>query len=540
MQTEKILPKFLQGEEEMKNKLSLMFSLLLISAFVLAACGGGATEAPATEEPVVAPPTEEPAPAPTEEPAPAEPAGTLRIWADDTRAPILQDLADEVLAAYNLELIVELKSAIRDDFQVAAPLGEGPDIIVIAHDQAGTLVENGLLAEVDLGDKAGDFAPTALDACTFDGTLYCMPYATENLAFFYNTELVSSAPATWEEVLTVGRELKDAGSVDYVMAVTGTTYDAYPIFTAYGGYIFGKDANGNWNPQDLGVDSPGMIEGVQWLADGVANGDFPADWDWANNHALFETGAAPFIMAGPWALDRIRESGVPYAITSFPDGGYSFAGTQGFFINAQSDNVLLAQAFLNEFVASEDTMLRLYEAGGRPPAYLPALALVDDPDQVAFAEAGENANMMPAIPAMGSVWGSWNDAVVLARDGQQDAETALQNGAAQIRSLIENPLTGMVNVPGSYQAQAGCPGDWQPECAATAMTLGDDGLWHSGPFNLTAGEYAYKVALDGSWTTNYGSDGAPDGEDYTLTLDADSAVSFVYDPETHLVEVVTE
>lgn len=525
----------------MKHKLSLLFSLLLISAFVLAACGGGATEAPVVEEPAAAPTEEPAAPAPTEEPAaPAEPAGTLRIWADDTRAPILQDLADEVLAAYNLELVVELKAAIRDDFQVAAPLGEGPDIIVIAHDQAGTLVSNGLLAEVDLGDKAGDFAPKALEACTFDGILYCMPYATENMAFFYNTDLVPTAPTTWDEVLTVGRALKDEGKVQYVMAVTGTTYDAYPLFTSFGGYIFGKDADGNWNPEDLGVDSPGMIEGVKWLADGVAAGDLPADWDWANNHALFETGQAPFIMAGPWALGRIRESGVPYAITDFPSGGYPFAGTQGFFINVQSENVLLAQAFLNEFIATEDVMLKLYEVGQRPPAYLPALEKVDDPDLVVMAEAGVNANMMPAIPAMGSVWGNWNDSVVLARDGKQDAETAMTEGAAKIRALIANPLTGMVNVPGSYQAAAGCPGDWQPDCAATAMTQGDDGLWRSGPFTLPAGDYEYKVALDGSWTTNYGSDGAQDGPNYTLSLAAETAVSFVYDPATKLVEVVTE
>ena len=529
----------------MKKSLFVILSLVLIASFALAACGGAATEAPmeepVAEEPVAEAPAEEPA---AEEPAaeaPAEPAGTLRIWADDTRAPILQDLADEVLAAYNLELVVELKSAIRDDFLVAAPIGEGPDIIVLtAHDQAGTLVANGLLAEVDLGDKTGDFAPVALDACTFDGMLYCMPYATENMGFFYNTDMVDAAPQTWDEVLSVGRELVAAGEATYVMGVTGTTYDVYPLFTSFGGYIFGKDANGNWNPEDLGVDSAGMIEGVQWLTDGVANGDLPADWDWANNHALFETGEVPFLMAGPWALDRIRESGIPYAISNFPGGGYPFAGTQGFFINAQSENILLAQAFLNEFIATEDVMMALFGAGNRPPAYLPALALVDDADLVAMAEAGANANMMPAIPAMGSVWGNWNDAVVLARDGVQDPETAMTEGATKIRDLIANPLTGMVNVPGSYQAAAGCSGDWQPECADTAMTMGDDGLYYSGPFALPAGEYEYKVALDGSWTTNYGSDGLQDGPNYALSLAADSNVSFVFDPATNMVEVVVE
>jgi len=526
----------------MKNKLSLLLSLLLISAFVLAACGGGATEAPApTEEPAAPAPTAKPAP--TEPPAPAEPAGTLRIWADDTRAPILQDLAPQVLEAYNIELVVELKSSLRDDFQVAAPLGEGPDIIVLtAHDQAGPLVANGLLAEIDLGDKAGDFVQPALDACTFDGKLYCLPYATENLGFFYNTDLVSTPPTTWDEVLSMGRALKEEGKVEYVMAVVGdATYDMYPIYSSMGGYIFGKDANGNWDPQDVGIDSQGMIDGVQWIADGVANGDFPSDWDWGNNHALFETGKTPFIMAGPWALSRIRESGVPYAVTNFPSGGFPLAGTQGFFVNSQSENVLLAQAFLTEFVATNETMLKLYDAGQRPPAYIPALEQVNDPDLAAMAEAGKDAVMMPAIPEMGTVWAAWKDAVSLsARDGKQDVPTAMKEGADKIRNLIANPLTGMVNVPGSYQAAAGCSGDWQPDCSVTAMTMGDDGKYHSGPFKLPAGDYEYKIALDGAWTTNYGSDGAQDGPNYTVTLDAEKSVSFVYDPETKLVEIVIE
>jgi arabinogalactan oligomer / maltooligosaccharide transport system substrate-binding protein len=535
----------------MKKSLWLALNLAMIAAFVLAACRPAATPAPTGAPAATQPPAATTAPAAaTTAPAAATatrpaattaPAGTLRIWADDTRAAIVQDLADDVLAAYNVELVVELKSALRDDFQVAAPQGQGPDILFgVAHDQAGALVANGLLAPIDLGPKAADFVPVALQACTFEGVLYCMPYATENMGFFYNTELVDQAPATWEEVVEIGEALKEAGEVTYVMAMTGSTYDAYPLFTSFGGYIFGRDASGDYDPNDLGLDSPGMIEATEWLADQVAKGNIPADWDWANNHALFETGEAAFIMAGPWALDRIRQSGIPYAISNFPGDGAPFAGTQGIYINAQSPNVLLAQAFLTEFIATEEVMTELFEAGQRPSAYLPVLENTDDPDLQALGEAGSEAIMMPAIPAMGSVWGNWNDAVILARDGTQAPSVALSEAAERVRDLIANPLTGMVNVPGSYQAQAGCPGDWQPECAVTRMEQGDDGLYRSGPWQLTAGDYEVKVALDGGWTTNYGVGGVSDGDNYKFTLAAAGSVEFEWDPDTRELEIVTK
>ena len=511
----------------MKRSIYVLVSMLVLASMLLAACGS-ATEAPTaavTEAPTA---------------APVEPAGQLVIWADDTRAPIIEDLADEVLAAYNIELVVELKASLRDDFQLAAPVGEGPDILFgVPHDQAGTMVANGLLAPIDLGEKAALFNPVAVGACTIGGVLYCMPYATENLAFFYNTDLVATPPATWDEVVTVGEALKAEGKVTYIMAITGTTYDLYPLYTSYGGYIFGKNDLGDWNDQDLGVDSAGMIAAVEWLKTNLDNGNLPSDWDWANNHALFETGEAPFIMAGPWALQRIGESGVPYAIASFPAGpagvGSSFAGTQGIYINAQSENALLAQTFLLEFIATDAVMQQLQDAGQRASAFIPVLEATTSPDLAAISAAGSNATMMPNIPAMGSVWSNWDSAVVLVRNGEQDATTALTESAARIRALIANPLTGMINVPGSYQAAAGCPGDWQPDCAVTAMAVGDDGLYHSGPFNLVAGTYEFKVALDGAWTTNYGSDGLQDGPNYVVTLAADGTIEFVYDPATHLV-----
>ena len=48
------------------------------------------------------------------------------------------------------------------------------------------------------------------------------------------------------------------------------------------------------------------------------------------------------------------------------------------------------------------------------------------------------------------------------------------------------------------------------------------------------------LALDGAWTTAYGSDGTTSGGNYTLELAADATVTFTYDPTTHLVTVTTE
>lgn len=524
----------------MKIKSNLLFSLLLIAAVLLSACAP-ATEAPATE----APATEAPATAEPTEPPVVEPAGTLTIWADDTRTPILQELADEFLAEYNVELVVEDLGRVQDiraQVLIAVPAGEGPDIYLGVHDWLGALVESGLVAPVDLGDKTESFVPSTLEAFTYtDGLLYGMPYATENLGFFYNTDLVTEMPATWDEVLEVSRALKEEGKVQYATAIsTGPLYNALPIQTAFGGYIFGKDENGAWNPNDVGLDSEGEIAAVAWMRAAIEEGLMPNTFDYETAHSLFETGQMPFLMAGPWALDRIRASGVPYTVaTSFPDNGIPFSGVQGFFVNPLSENVLLAQAFLTEYVATDEVMQVLYETGNRPSAFQTVLAVTDDPDLKAMGEAGLNAIPMPNIPEMGSVWSAADNGIFLGAAGDQTPEAAMTDAANQIRTLIAGALAGMVNLPGSYQDKAGCGAAWDPACEATALEEGDDGLYRL-TVQLPAGDYEYKVALDGAWTVNYGSDGAQDGPNYTISLTADSTVTFTYDPETHLVEAVVE
>lgn len=544
----------------MKRKLWTFLVLTTAVIFVLSACAPAATPTPTEEvmeeptevmeEPteVMEEPTEVP-PEPTEAPEPTEeamePAATLRIWADDTRTPILNGLAEDFLAEYNVALEVEDLGRVQDirsQVIIAVPAGEGPDIYIGVHDWLGALVESGLVAPIDLGDKRDEFVESNLEAFTYtDGELYGMPYASENLGFFYNTELVPEPPTTWDEVLEIGRELKAEGLVEYALAVaTGPLYNALPVQTAFGGYIFGLDENGAWNPDDVGLDSEGEIDAVSWMTAAAEEGLLLDLFDYETAHSLFETGQIPFLMAGPWALDRIRASGVPYAVAPFfPDEGVPFLGVQGFMVNPFSENVLLAQAFLTEFVATQELMQELYEVGLRPSALKSVLEVTDDPDLKAMGEAGASAMPMPNIPEMGSVWTAADNGITLAVTGEQTPEEAMGDAAEQVRALILGALAGMVNLPGDYQQASGCGGDWDPACPTTAMEEGDDGLYRL-TIDIPAGEYEFKVAMDGAWTENYGSDGAQDGPNYALSVAADGAVTFTYDPETHLVEVETE
>jgi arabinogalactan oligomer/maltooligosaccharide transport system substrate-binding protein len=529
-----------------KPILTFIVIALLLSSFV-AGCGSAATPVPtsAPAQPTAAPAKPTAVPEPTKPPAPTAtvaPVATLKIWADDTRAPILQAFADDFLAKYNVKLVIEDLGRVQDirtPMITAAPAGEGPDIFVGVHDWLGALVESGLVAPIDLGAKQSEYVDMALKAFTYtDGKLYGVPYATENLGFFYNTDLVSEPPTTWDQVLEIGRTLQAEGKAKYAFAMAGGGYENLPVLTANGGYIFGLDANGAWNPNDVGLDSPGMIAGVAYLADAAKEGLIPTTADYETAHSLFETGQVPFLMAGPWALDRIRASGVPYKVTTFPDHGAPFSGVQGFLVNAFSENILLAQTFLTEYVSTPEFMQEIYKTGLRPSAFKSVLATMDDPDLVAMGKV-DNAIPMPNIPEMGSVWTAWNNGITLAVSGEQTPEEAMKDAANQVRALIAGALAGMVNLPGSYQDKAGCGGQWDPACEATALKKGDDGLYTL-TAELPAGDYEYKVALDGAWTVNYGSDGAQDGPNYTLSLSADGTVTFTYDPETHLVEVATK
>jgi maltose-binding protein MalE len=354
----------------------------------------------------------------------------LLIWADDTRSQVIEDLKGSFEDEYGVKVTVQQLGFgdIRDQLKVAGPAGEGPDIIIGAHDWLGELVTSGLLAPVDLGDATADFAPTAIAAFSWEGQLYGVPYVVENVGFFYNIDVVETPPATWDEVRSMSQDIVDSGKAQYGWIIQqNDAYHFFPVQSAFGGYIFGLTDTGDYNAEDVGVDNAGSIASLEFVQGMLKDGLIPSGLDGDTATTLFEDGEAAMYITGPWYIQRFVDAGLNFAIAPIPAGpdgdpGRPFLGVQAFMVSAFSANPLLAQAFLTEWVASEDTQLALYKAGQRLPALLSAQEQVDDPYLAQLSVAAEVGQPMPAIPAMSAVWSSWGNAITLAmQDPTADA-----------------------------------------------------------------------------------------------------------------------
>jgi len=209
----------------MTRKLSVLLSLVLVAAFVLAACAAPApTQAPAPEEPA-----ETQAPEATEPPATelAEKV-TVTWWHITTKDPGLSDwqkMADDYMAAHpnvTIEITVLENEAFKTKLTTVLQSGDPPDIFQSwGGGGFNQQVEAGLLKDItaDLdADSAwkDSFAPGALGVYSYQGKNYGVPWDMGMVGFWYNKDLFAQAgidapPATWTEFLEDIQSLKDAG-----------------------------------------------------------------------------------------------------------------------------------------------------------------------------------------------------------------------------------------------------------------------------------------------------------------------------------------
>ncbi|HSH00980.1 MAG TPA: pullulanase-type alpha-1,6-glucosidase [Anaerolineae bacterium] len=95
------------------------------------------------------------------------------------------------------------------------------------------------------------------------------------------------------------------------------------------------------------------------------------------------------------------------------------------------------------------------------------------------------------------------------------------------------PPPTSVTLAGTMQTLLGCDDDWRPDCAATQLQFDDTHQLWLATFEIPAGDYEYKVALNNTWDENYGANAAAGGDNLALSLDGPTLVTFIYDHKTH-------
>lgn len=356
----------------------------------------------------------------------------LTIWTDAEREAALTDAAKafEEETGAKITLVKKNFEDLRNDFIAQVPTGEGPDITVGAHDWLGALVAAGVVDTIDLGDKTSEFEQVALDAMTYDGQLYALPYSLETIALVQNADLVGdAAPATWDEMIQMAT---DAGTErPFVINTAGETGDGYTMYglqTSFGAPVFLQDDTGSYT-NEVGMGGANGEAFATWLGANGKNGTgyISTTVDYDINNELFNSGKAPFTIQGPWAISAYTD--VPNIVVNpIPSAGGQpaapFVGVQGFYVSSKSKNALLAQEFLVNYLGTEDAQRALYEADPRIPAWKTiAEEVSSDPITAGFVASAKNGVPMPSIPEMGSVWDLWNAAQVQIINGADPVST---------------------------------------------------------------------------------------------------------------------
>lgn len=362
--------------------------------------------------------------------------GTLTVWVDAERVDALQGAADayQEKTGVTVKLVGKSVDDMKDDFIQQVPTGKGPDVVMGAHDWLGELSTNGVVAPIELGDSSEDYLPVALQAATYEGTVYMLPYAVENIAVLRNADLVPEPATSFDDMVSKGTFVVEQGA-------EGNPYHLYPFQTAFGAPVFGTDDSGSYDPTDLQLGSEGGFAFADWLGAQGTAGTLNTDIDGEIAKQQFLDGTAAFWLTGPWNVGAATEAGINVEIDPIPsptgETASPFAGVKGFFVSAESKNKVAANDFLVNYLGTEDVQLELFTAGNVLPALTAAAdTAASDPIIAGFQAVGADAVPMPAIPAMGAVWQFWGVAEAAIINGE-DPQATWQKLVDDVTAAIE-------------------------------------------------------------------------------------------------------
>ena len=476
------------------RKLSVLFSILMVMALLISACGGGAaapaapadtaaadTAAAGTDATVAEEPTLDPS-LPTPEPTPVVSAfGTcddpMKLWSGLTGSDgaVFSELLTQYAEA-NPEACFESQGIPWDLFfqkyPTAVAAGTPPDMVIFHAAEVAQMANEGLMQPLDDfytqdGLGADAFNEALIKGITVDDQIMAVPFDNHGWLLWYNVELIKAAgldpeklPANgaefieWAQKITTdvnGKHPTDEGfdpaNVDvWAMEFTWPRFTVPSTLWQFGASVISADG------KTATLDSPEAIAAIQYWHDlmykyYVAPPNVPGKM-WAGD--LYKNSKLAFMWEGTWTNGFMRDN---------PDVA---AFTQTAFVNSLAPDGKQAVKFDSHVMSvptgvdekgkaeAEAMMKFLVENGaywatsGQVPALKAVQALPEVHAIPSVAKAAEQFNAIGSTDFSSKyfieIQTAWETAVGNAlSSADADVAQALKDGNAVIQAVLDRP-----------------------------------------------------------------------------------------------------
>jgi arabinogalactan oligomer / maltooligosaccharide transport system substrate-binding protein len=339
--------------------------------------------------------------------------------------------------------------AFADKITASVPRGKGPDIFIFAQDRLGGWIEAGnTISPLDFYlDKTikDRFLPITMDAMTYKGQVWGLPFNFKCITMIYNKKLISSPPKTSKELVEVAKKLTNAAAGQYGLAYWYSDFYYHAaLMNAFGGGAF--DAQ-----RKPVVNQPANVKSLELLLKWFKKDKIlPAEPSTALITQMFNSGKAAIVFSGPWFLGEISKD-VDFGLAPLPTideaGGKPmkpWITVEGLYIAAPSKNQDAAYEFL-KFVTDQPAETVMALEGRQTPANKAVYndpKVASDPILKAFRAQVENAVAMPNYAEMAMFWSPVTTAMnAITRGGDPKAslDMAQKEVLERIAQLRKNP-----------------------------------------------------------------------------------------------------
>lgn len=322
----------------------------------------------------------------------------------------------------------------RPKVALEGPSGMGPDVFIMAHDNMGTAIADGICEpfSAELHERySALILDTALKTCVSEDVLYGVPLSTENIAFFYNKTLLGNTPVprSFEEIIAFAEQWNNPRSNRYALQwPVEDPYYNYFFLTGGGMSLFGPGMDDYKAP---GWDSESAANGLRFYKSLRKIFDVPSGDTYQDaTVGRFLRGEVPFTITGPWHLNDMKRNRLNFGVTRLPtiNGNQPrcFSGAIVAAVSSYSANKEAAFAFA-EFLAGAEGVMLMYKTTGKLAAYKDISGiegLRDDPYLMGIQEQSPFADPMPTIPEMAHAWDIQKNLFVSVWNNTQTVEVA--------------------------------------------------------------------------------------------------------------------